>query len=379
MSSDDTRSGVDLNRNYGFKFGVDNEGSSSDPCDEIYRGIAAFSEPETQAVRNLVLRSRKISSAINFHAYGNLWINPYSYSANDENKLLFDSNVFEFYEAFHGILKANRFTHFGTAQETIKYVANGEASDWMLGEHGIICLSPELGALNNKSDAFYLTNDELIEVVKDGYSAVEHWFEFNMPIFSQVKLSCQQSVTRDFATNSSSFQQQIQVYRMTLSFKNSGIVDLRSLSLMLTFNSMNDAKMVDKLDFNRNLDSPQVSLVLDDSLTKVRAKGKVKIPKLSDNKIVIEFKRKVEGPISLQFFKLNKEIASILLTEDQVARAFGRTWVKSVEFKVTLFLLLFFTVVFVYLKVAVFCRSKSVENSYRRPETEQNCDLNKIT
>jgi len=39
--------GVDLNRNYGFMFGVDDIGSSPDPCDLAYRGPFAFSEPET--------------------------------------------------------------------------------------------------------------------------------------------------------------------------------------------------------------------------------------------------------------------------------------------------------------------------------------------
>ena len=37
--------GVDLNRNWGLMWGLDNEGSSSWPGDETYRGTAAFSEP----------------------------------------------------------------------------------------------------------------------------------------------------------------------------------------------------------------------------------------------------------------------------------------------------------------------------------------------
>lgn len=44
--------GVDLNRNYGYKWGLDNEGSNPDPCSQSYRGKAPFSEPETQAMRN---------------------------------------------------------------------------------------------------------------------------------------------------------------------------------------------------------------------------------------------------------------------------------------------------------------------------------------
>ena len=39
--------GVDLNRNFSYKFGLNNNGSSADPCEEDYRGKSAFSEPET--------------------------------------------------------------------------------------------------------------------------------------------------------------------------------------------------------------------------------------------------------------------------------------------------------------------------------------------
>ncbi|WP_019885347.1 M14 family metallopeptidase [Streptomyces purpureus] len=42
--------GVDLNRNFSYKWGYDNEGSSPDPADETYRGTGPMSEPETRAL-----------------------------------------------------------------------------------------------------------------------------------------------------------------------------------------------------------------------------------------------------------------------------------------------------------------------------------------
>ncbi|HWM12179.1 MAG TPA: M14 family zinc carboxypeptidase [Solirubrobacteraceae bacterium] len=42
--------GVDLNRNYAYKFGYDNEGSSPDAASETYRGPGPNSEPETKAL-----------------------------------------------------------------------------------------------------------------------------------------------------------------------------------------------------------------------------------------------------------------------------------------------------------------------------------------
>ena len=47
--------GVDLNRNYGYQWGYDNSGSSANTNNQLYRGTAAFSEVETQLVRDLAL------------------------------------------------------------------------------------------------------------------------------------------------------------------------------------------------------------------------------------------------------------------------------------------------------------------------------------
>lgn len=71
-------SGIDLNRNYSYKFAYDNIGSNLDPCDEIYRGKYPFSEPETRAIKELV-ENNKVSTFINLHSYGNLWLEPFSY------------------------------------------------------------------------------------------------------------------------------------------------------------------------------------------------------------------------------------------------------------------------------------------------------------
>lgn len=70
--------GVDLNRNYGYYFAYDNEGSSNNPCNECYRGASAFSEKETQAIKH-VINNFNVKMAMNLHCFGNLWVIPYSY------------------------------------------------------------------------------------------------------------------------------------------------------------------------------------------------------------------------------------------------------------------------------------------------------------
>src|SRR5439155_3958992 len=46
--------GVDINRNYGYQWGLNDEGSSPDVTADNYRGPGPFSEPETQVERAIV-------------------------------------------------------------------------------------------------------------------------------------------------------------------------------------------------------------------------------------------------------------------------------------------------------------------------------------
>ena len=72
-----TLGGVDLNRNYGYKYGVGD--TQNDPCSEIYNGQSAFSEPETQAMRDwLTAHKNEIKFVYNFHSWGNMYITPYN-------------------------------------------------------------------------------------------------------------------------------------------------------------------------------------------------------------------------------------------------------------------------------------------------------------
>lgn len=81
----DDNIGVDLNRNYGFKFGYDEFGSTgeSDPCQDDYRGPDAFSEPETANIRDFVDRWTNIKIAINLHSYSNVFLTPMRYDASN--------------------------------------------------------------------------------------------------------------------------------------------------------------------------------------------------------------------------------------------------------------------------------------------------------
>ncbi|CAK9827357.1 Carboxypeptidase B [Anthophora retusa] len=70
--------GVDLNRNFGYRWG--GMGTSKDPCREIYAGSGPFSEPETNAIRNFFEASAaNFKAYLTFHSYGQYILYPWGY------------------------------------------------------------------------------------------------------------------------------------------------------------------------------------------------------------------------------------------------------------------------------------------------------------
>jgi hypothetical protein len=73
-----TGPGVDLNRNYGYKWAYDDDNSSPDPGNEVYRGPSRFSEPESQAFRDFQA-AHKFRTEMDFHTYGRSNMYPWGY------------------------------------------------------------------------------------------------------------------------------------------------------------------------------------------------------------------------------------------------------------------------------------------------------------
>ncbi|MBK9330309.1 MAG: T9SS type A sorting domain-containing protein [Sphingobacteriales bacterium] len=118
--------GVDLNRNYSYKWAYDNTGSSSTKTSSTYRGPSAFSEPETKAIRDFsYLKNFKM--VMNQHTPGNQLVYPYSYAnVVDPNQALYDKR--------NTLLTETNGLLIGHMKTTAGYFANGESSDWQYGE-----------------------------------------------------------------------------------------------------------------------------------------------------------------------------------------------------------------------------------------------------
>jgi hypothetical protein len=118
--------GVDLNRNYGYQWAYDDEGSSPDPGSVLYRGPSAFSEPETQAMRDFC-NSREFSVALSYHTYGELFIHPWGYAA------IYTPDHEMFTVLGDSLARGNGYT-VGCTATNILYPVNGDSDDWMYGE-----------------------------------------------------------------------------------------------------------------------------------------------------------------------------------------------------------------------------------------------------
>ena len=79
-SCDPVDGGVDLNRNYGYKWGQGNQDIATQECGgETYQGQSAFSEPETRAIRDfLTSHKNQVKFVYNFHCSGNMYIIPFN-------------------------------------------------------------------------------------------------------------------------------------------------------------------------------------------------------------------------------------------------------------------------------------------------------------
>ena len=172
--------GIDLNRNYDYYFAKDNDGSSGSPCQEDYRGEYPFSEPETLNIKNFVDSHPNIKITYNYHSWGNLVITPFNYLKNSESLKKLQKEFPIQYNMYQDFKKEAEFPQnflFGNADNTIKYLTNGDATDWFLGKKKILSFSPELGNGNKNSDVFYpdrtITFDVLEKNLHGGLYAIQ--------------------------------------------------------------------------------------------------------------------------------------------------------------------------------------------------------------
>ena len=132
--------GVDLNRNYDYMWGhVDAPATTSSI---LYRGPSPFSEPESQAVRDLVL-AYDFRTLISYHSYGQTIYRPWGYTwdpcPDDAPMIAMSLKMIEL------IQKTSGNTYIPGEDAYWTYLFSGNTIDWSYGELGIYSFGIELG------------------------------------------------------------------------------------------------------------------------------------------------------------------------------------------------------------------------------------------
>jgi hypothetical protein len=155
--------GVDLNRNFGYMWGYDDEGSSPYCWDETYRGTAGFSEPETQVWRDF-MNSRHFVMTLDNHTYGNDLLYPWGYAH------LYTPHQYLYVAIADSMSKLNGHI-YGTPWEVL-YSVNGGSIDWEYGDTiskpMILAISPEIGT---QSDGFWPPSNRILPLCLQELSA----------------------------------------------------------------------------------------------------------------------------------------------------------------------------------------------------------------
>ncbi len=151
--------GVDPNRNYGYNWGLNDQGSSPNPTDATYRGPAPFSEPEIKNMRDLC-NAHDFRITLNYHSHGNLLLSPWGYTA----ELPVDSTLLLDFSKL--MVRENNYT-YGPGSTTI-YPTNGASDDWMYGEQTtkdkIFSYTPEVGG---SSDGHWAVMQRIIPLCQE--------------------------------------------------------------------------------------------------------------------------------------------------------------------------------------------------------------------
>jgi hypothetical protein len=164
--------GVDLNRNFDFHWGE--TGASTEPCEEIYQGTSAFSEPEARAVRDFILSHKNdIQAVITMHTYSQIWIHPYGHIAHS-----YPTDVDELHDT--GVRAANALSkvygtkyRVGSGADTL-YPASGGSDDWAKSKAGIkYVYLLELRPEDRVIDGFILEPRYLLPTARETWEGVK--------------------------------------------------------------------------------------------------------------------------------------------------------------------------------------------------------------
>ena len=171
--------GVDPNRNFPYRWGYDNEGSSPSFGSETYRGTAPASEPETRALDGL-LRKIRFKFLINYHSAAELLLYGVGWqvATPTPDDLL--------YETLAGDDEKPAVPGYDPDISAELYTTNGETTEHAHNRYGTLGFTPEMSTCETASavdpdDAFNPDDCESVFNFPDSEALIQAEFEKNIP------------------------------------------------------------------------------------------------------------------------------------------------------------------------------------------------------
>ncbi|KAM5522108.1 zinc carboxypeptidase a [Fusarium oxysporum f. sp. phaseoli] len=171
--------GTDLNRNWPHEWDIPG-GSSTDTCNETYRGMKAGDTPENKALvkhTKSVAQKNGIKSYIDFHSFSQLILLPYGYTC--------DTNITDIKEQMElaggvadAIKQVNDLNfYYGPTCQTI-YQTSGGSSDWVYDVAGAeLAWGMELRPQRLRGNGFVLPPKQIVESGEEIWAGMRYLFE----------------------------------------------------------------------------------------------------------------------------------------------------------------------------------------------------------
>lgn len=161
--------GVDLNRNYGFQWGLAS-GSSGSQSSDTYRGPSPFSEPESQLIKTFAIQKKFIAS-LHHHSYAKILFYPWDYTnTNNPEAALFK-------QMGDSMTACNKYAVQHGAG-SLGYLANGTTPDWMYGD---TTLKPKSYSFTNEigGNSFWPSRSQIIPLCQE-----QVWENIRLALFA---------------------------------------------------------------------------------------------------------------------------------------------------------------------------------------------------
>ncbi|XP_037906943.1 carboxypeptidase B-like [Hermetia illucens] len=161
--------GVDLNRNFNFKWG--RSGSSHHPCENTYRGETPFSENESKIIGTLLMSLKEnCSFFVDIHSFGSFILFPWAYTNKHISRYKLLKQI--------GVTGASAIFHATGAQfeagipPDVLYAASGGSIDYAMGKAKIPCaITIELRGAG--PTGFHPPPGEIEDIIHEGWIGIK--------------------------------------------------------------------------------------------------------------------------------------------------------------------------------------------------------------